>query len=151
MFSAIANWMPLYMTGSISSYYFRKQSQSRFSYTLFLCPDFACVEGGGVAGGEDVHGIYRYDTDAEILEAHRRGFESMLEKAKPLVSVYKSDDAERLAVMGSGMTTIVGTGGPVAALPPKTLLSILERAGISGESRRKALQSWRMRRGSPLP
>ncbi|MBR4439186.1 MAG: helix-turn-helix transcriptional regulator [Clostridia bacterium] len=147
MFSAIANWMPLYMTGSISSYYFRKQSQSRFSYTLFLCPDFACVEGGGVAGSEDVQGIYRYDTDAEILEAHRRGFESMLEKAKPLVSVYESDDAERLALMGSGMTTIIGPGGPVAAMPMNTLFSILDRAGVTEETRRKAIQSWRMRRG----
>lgn len=146
MFSAIANWMPLYMTGSISSYYFRRQSQSRFSYTLFLCPDFACVEGGGVAGGEDFHGIYRYDTDPEILDAHRRGFESMLEKAKPLVSVYGSDDAERLALMGSGMTTIIGPGGPVAAMSLKTLLSILDRAGVTGETRRKAMQSWRMRR-----
>ena len=146
MFSAISNWMPLYMTGRISSYYFRKESQSRFSYTLFLCPDFACVEGGGVAGGEDVHGIYRYDTDPEILDAHRRGFESMLEKAKPLVSVYESDDAERLALMGSGMTTVIGTGGPVAAMPLKTLLSILGRAGVTGEARRKAMQSWRMRR-----
>ena len=146
MFSVIANWMPLYMTGRISSYYFRKESQSRFSYTLFLCPDFACVEGGGVAGGEDVHGIYRYDTDPEILDAHRRGFESMLEKAKPLVSVYESDDAERLALMGSGMTTVVGPGGPVAAMSLKTLLSILGRAGVTGEARRKAMQSWRMRR-----
>lgn len=146
MFSVISNWLPLYMTGSISSYYFRRESQSRFSYTLFLCPDFACVEGGGVAGGEGVHGIYRYDTDPEILDAHRRGFESMLEKAKPLVSVYESDDAERLALMGSRMTTGIGAGGPVAAMSLKTLLSILGRAGITGESRRKAMQSWRMRR-----
>ena len=53
----------------------------------------------------------------------------MLEKAKPLVSVYESDDAERLALMGSGMTTIIGPGGPVAAMPMNTLFSILDRAG----------------------
>lgn len=137
MIGAIYNWLPLYMSGGINSYYFRRQNQSRFSYTLFLCPGYACVEGGGVVGGEELHGIYRYDTDERILEAHKSGFDEMLATSKLLVKVYGSDDAERIAAMGGGAMSVVGAGLPVSVMPEETLSRMLLRAGASeAESRR---------------
>ena len=147
MFAAISGWLPLYIIGRISSYYFTKQTKSRFSYTLLLCPDFACVEGGGVVGHEDVHGIYRFDTDPELLAVHKNAFDAMIENAKPLVSVYEHDDADRLAVMGSGGITVVGSGLPLTAIPEGTLKSLLEHGGVSDEERGRALSLWRARRG----
>ena len=136
-FGAIYNWLPLYMSGSITSYYFRRQNQSRFSYTLALCPGYACVEGGGLVGGEDKYGIYRYDTDAEILNAHSAAFEVMLANSKPLVKVYGSDDAERLAAMGGGAMSVVGSSLPVSVMPDETLRRMLSRAGASEEEGRR--------------
>ncbi|MBO4934012.1 MAG: hypothetical protein J5441_02435 [Clostridia bacterium] len=137
MFSAIYNWLPLYMSGGITSYYFRRQNQSRFSYTLFLCPGYACVEGGGVVGGEELHGIYRYDTDSKILEAHKTGFDAMLATSKPLVKVYGSDSAERIAAMSGSALSVVGVGLPVSVMPEETLRRMLARSGASEEESRQ--------------
>ncbi len=136
-FGAIYNWLPLYMSGGITSFYFRRQNQSRFSYTLALCPGYACVEGGGLVGGENEHGIYRYDTDAEILNAHSAAFEVMLANSKPLVKVYGSDDAERLAAMGGGAMSVIGSSLPVSVMPDETLRRMLLRSGASEEEGRK--------------
>lgn len=146
MLRAISSWLPLYMSGSITSYYFRRKNQSRFSYTLFLCPGCACVEGGGVVGVEDRHGIYRYDTDPAILEAHHAAFDAMLATSKPLVNIYDSDDAERLSVMGGGSLSVIGSGLPVSTLSEDEIRAMLVRAGVSGAEYRKALTIWHARR-----
>lgn len=137
IFGAIYNWLPLYMSGGITSYCFRRQNRSRFSYSLFLCPGYAGIEGGGVVGDEGEHGIYRYDTDAEILNAHSAAFEAMLATSKPLVNVYDSDDAERLAAMGGGAMSVIGSGLPVSVMPDETLRRMLLRSGASEEEGRR--------------
>ena len=146
MFSAIYNWLPLYMSGGINSYYFRRQNQSRFSYTLFLCPGYACVEGGGVVGGEELHGIYRYDTDSKILEAHKTAFDAMLATSKPLVKVYGSDAAERIAAMSGSALSVVGAGLPVSVMSEETLSRMLARSGASEEESRQMIAVLNTRR-----
>ncbi len=146
MFSAIYNWLPLYMSGGINSYFFRRQNQSRFSYTLFLCPGYACVEGGGVVGDEHLHGIYRYDTDEKILRVHGDAFDAMLATSKPLVKVYGSDEAERLAAMGGGAMSVVGCGLPVSVMPEDTLRGMLSRVGATEQESRRMLAILNARR-----
>lgn len=150
MLKAISSWLPLYMTGRITSYYFRKKSQSRFSYTLFLCPGYACVEGGGFVGDEDRHGIYRFDTDAESLEAHRAVFDAMLANAKTLVNIYESDNAERLSAIGGGAMSVIGTCLPVSTLTEEAVKSIISRAGVSSAERSRVMTLWKARRSVML-
>ncbi len=95
------------------------------------------MEGGGVVGGEELHGIYRYDTDSKILEADKTGFDAMLATSKPLVKVYGSDSAERIAAMSGSALSVVGVGLPVSVMPEETLRRMLARSGASEEESRQ--------------
>lgn len=86
MTDAIRNWLPLYMSGMVESWYSTLKRNPRFSHTLFLCPDTACIEAFHPAGTE-TSGVYHYYTGQQILEARRSGFESMLKTAGPLLKV----------------------------------------------------------------
>ena len=146
MIEAIISWLPLYMSGTISSYYCKKQKNSRFSNTIFLCPDVACVKGSNVIGTEDQSGEYRYDTDPKILEIHRAAFDGLLADARQLVRICGNLESEGIAQMNNSGMTVLGTTLPLATMPKETLVSILERCGADEDAKNSALSVWESRR-----
>lgn len=90
MTDAIRNWLPLYMTGRVQSYYSTRKKGERFSTTLFLCPGYACIHGSNAVGAEDEAGVYRYDTAPEILASERASFDMLLRDSKALVRIYEA-------------------------------------------------------------
>jgi len=146
MIEAIISWLPLYMSGMISSYYCKKQKNSRFSNTIFLCPGFACIKGSNVIGTEDQSGEYRYDTDPKILEMHQTAFHGLLDDAKRLVRIYGNLESEGLVQTGNSGMTVLGTTLPLATMPKETLLAILERCGADETVKNRALSVWKGRK-----
>lgn len=104
MNQAIQSWLPLYMSGNIESYYCRKQSSLRFSHTIFLNPDSACIRAFHIAGTED-HGIYHYYTDPEILKSCKQEYQELLSGC---ASLLKTDDF-RLDEKFTNITLILDT------------------------------------------
>ncbi len=97
MMQAIVSWLPLYMSGRIESYYCKKQRNLRFSNTIFLRPGMACIKGSNFAGTENEIGVYRYDTDRELLDLHRCIYDRLLSESRALVRIYgNSELADRL-------------------------------------------------------
>jgi hypothetical protein len=146
MIEAIISWLPLYMSGMIRSYYCKKQKNSRFSNTIFLCPGVACIKGSNVIGTEDQSGEYRYDTDPEILEIHQAAFRGLLDDAKQLVRIYGNLESEGLIHTGNSGMTVLGTTLPLATMPKETLVSILERCGADETVKNRAFSVWESRK-----
>ena len=105
MFSGIKSWIPLYMTGMVESYYFKKAEESRFAHTIFLCPGVGCIEASPAMGMEH-EGIYHYHTRGEALEHYGRTYAHMLSEAKPLVKIL---DANDMPSHDGGVTIVHGS------------------------------------------
>ena len=105
MNAAITNWLPLYMSGMIESYFSQKVKDSRFSHTLFLSPGRACIESSHVIGTESV-GQYRYYTEDPSLELCRVSFLKLMENAKSLLRINRPGNLEN---RGSELTLIQNT------------------------------------------
>jgi len=146
MIEAIISWLPLYMSGMIRSYYCKKQKNSRFSNTVFLCPGVACIKGSNVIGTEDQNGEYRYDTDPKILEIHQAAFRGLLDDAKQLVRIYGNLESEGVIHTGYSGMTVLGTTLPLATMPKETLVSILERCGADETVKNRAFSVWESRK-----
>ncbi len=146
MIEAIISWLPLYMSGMIRSYYCKKQKNSRFSNTIFLCPGVACIKGSNVIGTEDQSGEYRYDTDTKILEMHQAAFHSLLADAKQLVRIYGNLESEGVIHTGYSGMTVLGTALSFATMPKETLVSILERCGADETVKNRAFSVWESRK-----
>ncbi|MBQ4426489.1 MAG: hypothetical protein II881_01875 [Oscillospiraceae bacterium] len=146
MIEAIISWLPLYMSGMIRSYYCKKQKNSRFSNTVFLCPGVACIKGSNVIGTEDQNGEYRYDTDTKLLEMHQAAFHSLLADAKQLVRIYGNLESEGVIHTGYSGMTVLGTALSFATMPKEMLVSILERCGADETVKNRAFSVWESRK-----
>lgn len=91
MIAAIECWLPLYMMNTISPYYMKRRRGVRFSHTLFLCPDVACIEACNFKGCENI-GLYNYYTDSDRLELLRQAFDGILECSAPLMKLVNTSD-----------------------------------------------------------
>ncbi len=86
MNSAIASWLPLYISGMIESYYHTVPANGRLSFTLFLYPGHACIRAGHVVGMEST-GEYHYLTESDELQNCMNAFRSLMKNCRPLVRV----------------------------------------------------------------
>ncbi len=84
--AAISWWLPLYLSGNITSCYCTKGAGQRFSHTLFIRPGHACIAGTSVLGMEDKT-IYSYSTSSEIVSLAENSFHSLLKASEPLVNI----------------------------------------------------------------
>ena len=146
MIEAIINWLPLYMSGMIRSYYCRQQKNTRFSNTLFLCPGIACIKGSNVIGTEDRTGEYRYDTDPKILKMHKASFHSLLNNAKQLIRIYDNSESERFSQTDNSGITILGTTLTLTTMPKETLKSMLCRCGADETVKNRIFSIWEHRK-----
>ena len=139
MTNAINSWMPIYMSGMIEPYYCKKHSESNFSNTIFLCPGMACISSVHALGCED-KGIYRYDTDENVLKVHEIYYKKLLSMSKPLVNIYREQN-NPIHSDGNGITAILGTLS-LATMPKTLIKSIIRRNGLDETSARKILSEW---------
>lgn len=73
MVSAIRGWLPLYLSGMIEPFVFRKSRNARFYHTVFLRSGGACIHGFFPAQGGDSR-WYEYITDKKRLDLLERGY-----------------------------------------------------------------------------
>lgn len=146
MMAAITSWLPLYMSGVIEPFYCAKNTDERFSHTLFLCRGKVCINACHVRGHED-NGYYEYCTDGEKLSFFAAEYRDLLKASKPLVRLY-SDDSVMTALNESSSEdeSIVRESLSLATMPKKLLLSILDRAGITGVERERITENYKIQK-----
>ena len=91
MTNAIISWMPLYLSGLIEPYYSTSPAGSRYSCTIFIDPENACVHSFGVREGA-AETEYFYFTDEERIDRGIGDFEALISKCSPLLEVLPVSD-----------------------------------------------------------
>ena len=140
MADAIKSWIPLYPSGMIRSYYHKTPNRSKFSTTLFLCPGYACISGCNAAGSENSSGMYRYDTEKQVLKAHEATYRELLAGSGELIHTYKTANAEFFDGTDNFGLSVLGNTLSLATMPEKTLISVLERIAVDENAKARILE-----------
>ena len=149
MADAIRGWIPLYVSGMIEPYVFRRERNPRFHHTVFLRPGGACVLGFFPVGA-DRDRSYEYITDREYLDRLERAYDAMLSAASPFLQIYTADMGEafhRARCGVPGKRDYLLNEFPVFTMPEDLLARMLARRGVSRRQKETALSRYRDLRG----
>lgn len=90
MLLGLESWIPIYMTGSISPYYFKEPPSNMFYESLYLSGSI-CVSGNCLKNNDENSRFY-LTTKTDELNFYKEKAIYMLSKAKPLMTIYKETD-----------------------------------------------------------
>ena len=145
MANAIKGWFPLYMSGMIEPYVFRRDRAPRFYHTVFLRPGNACVYVSFPAGsGEDRW--YEYITDPERLDLLEREYTAMLSAASPFLKIYTAgmrEEFHRMRISAPGARDYLLSEFPIVTMPEELLARMLTRCQVPEDKKKTALAHYR--------
>lgn len=97
MLLGLEAWMPLYMTGQISSYYFKNNPANMYRHLTYIHGNVALI--GESISGHPEDGRYYLTKNKDEVNYYKRKTDYMLSNATPLMQVYNQenqDDYRRL-------------------------------------------------------
>ena len=94
MLLGIENWLPLYMTGAISPYYYKDTSLPLF--LISHCSSGSIALSGEYFNSKENGSKYYLTTKKEELNYAHEKSKHMLAKAKPLMKIFKEEDHSKL-------------------------------------------------------
>ena len=94
MMLGLESWIPMYMTGQISPYYF-KNAQNNLFLHLLKVSGTAALSGEAIAGYH-TDGKYYLTKSKREVEYYRKRAEEMLKNAYPLMDIYRSERENEL-------------------------------------------------------
>lgn len=142
MMMGLIGYIPLYMTGQISPYYFDRIANPIFSQ-LNNVSGAAALEGQCVGTHHDDGKYYFTNNKREIEYYHKRAL-NMIHESLPLMNIYRhenKDDFYKMwnnAVNESGTYLRISYSLPIYTIPDELFSKMLIRHNIN-ESERKAL------------
>jgi len=89
MLTAIKEWLPIYMTGSIEPYYYPKARDGVFKRTLFIAPNTAAVASTSIGNKSENTANFLY-TDKDIIRSLINEYYSYLSLCRPLMRIFTS-------------------------------------------------------------
>ena len=93
MILGLENWLPMYMTGSISPYYFPTQPSNLFC-TSHMTSGSVALSGECMKNNQEKAKFY-VTTRKEELPYYKAKSRYMLKKAKPLMKIYTADENDK--------------------------------------------------------
>lgn len=135
MLTAIAQWMPLYMTGAIKPYYFPKKRDGILKRTLFIAPGIGAVTSSSVIRPQPEQMIL-YLTDEQGIRSVREEFNQYFALCRPLMKIFTEKDYQaHLDVLtefeGEEANSLIRTVSLSAVtMPEEVLKSVLGRMGV---------------------
>ena len=143
MMLGLESWIPMYMTGQISPYYF-KNAQNNVFLHLLKVSGAAALSGEAIAGH---HGDGRYylTKSRREVEYYQKRAEEMLAGAYPLMDIYRS---ERAGEWNTFLLADVGKPGrrrgilstlPLYTMSGELLEKILTNHGIDADKKERIL------------
>ena len=139
MMLGLESWIPMYMTGQISPYYFKEAPNSVFLH--FLKVSGAAALSGEAIAGHHPDGKYYLTNSKRELKYYQKRAEDMLSNACPLMDIYRSEreselntfllaDASRDGARRSILSTL-----PLYTMSDELLERILTRHGVADEQK----------------
>ena len=137
MMLGLESWIPIYMTGQVSPYYLKGVQNSVYCH-------FHYVSGAAALTGECVNGFhkdgkYHFTNNREEVQHCRRIADHLLQKAQPLMEIYKAPQADlfqaflRSDANTKGVRHNILSAPPFYTLPEELMESILRRHGAAAE------------------
>ena len=139
MMLGLESWIPMYMTGQISPYYFKNAQNNIFLH--FLKVSGAAALSGEAIAGYHADGKYYLTKSKREVEYYQKRAEEMLKNAYPLMDIYRS---EREAELSAFLLSDVNKPGkrrsilstlPLYTISDELLEQILTRHGIEAEQK----------------
>lgn len=135
MMLGLESWIPIYMTGQVSPYYLKGVQNTVYCH-------FHYVSGAAALTGECINGFhedghYHFTNNREEVQHSRRTADHLLQKAQPLMEIYKAPQADLFRAFLKNDAATVGARHNILSAPPlytmpKDLLGrILKRSGMS--------------------
>ena len=141
MMHGLESWIPMYMTGQISAYYFKNAPNDVFLHFLKVS-GIAALSGEAVAGYHS-DGIYYLTKVKREVEYYRKRAEEMLKNAYPLMEIYRSERKNELNAFLLADTKTAGkrrsilSSLPLYTISDELLNRILTRNNINAELKEK--------------
>ena len=92
MLLGLESWIPVYMTGSISPYYFKEPPSNLFCTSH--CTSGSVALSSECTGHNESKSRFYLTTKKEELEYYKEKSKYLLSKAKPLMEIYKEKDKD---------------------------------------------------------
>lgn len=134
MMLGLESWIPMYMTGQISPYYFKNARNGIFLHLLKVS-GAAALTGEAIAGYHS-DGRYYLTKSKRELEYYRRRAEEMLADAYPLMDIYRSERENEFNtfllsdIKKPGARRAILSTLPLYTISHELLAGILTRRGI---------------------
>ncbi|RQD78464.1 MAG: transcriptional regulator [Candidatus Syntrophonatronum acetioxidans] len=93
LFSAIDQWLPLYITGSIEAYFYPKVRDGIFKRTLFIAPGIAALSSTSVDHNLESSPLF-YSTHKKTIEGLTREFNYYLGLCRPLMGIFTGQEKD---------------------------------------------------------
>ena len=141
MMLGLESWIPMYMTGQISPYYFKNVQNNIFLH--FLKVSGAAALSGEAIAGYHADGKYYLTKSKHEVEYYRKRADEMLKNACPLMEIYRSERKNELNAFLVTDTKIAGGRRSIlSTLPLYTISSelldyILTRNNTNAELKEK--------------
>ena len=141
MMLGLESWIPMYMTGQISPYYFKNAQNNIFLH--FLKVSGAAALSGEAIAGYHADGKYYLTKSKREVEYYQKRADEMLSNAYPLMEIYRSERENELNtfllsdVKRPGSRRSILSTLPLYTLSDGLLDRILTRNGIDAEQKEK--------------
>lgn len=143
MLEGLRSWLPLYCSGLIESYYCQMECGRRFSHTLYVIPEIACIE-GCTTDSADVPAAYHYHTAPEIVSIYENIFNSLLKNSNPLAQLQSRASAAMFREMN--FLTAIGNTLSLGTMPDEVFYAALSRSQLDAAGKQEAEREWKARR-----
>ena len=130
MLLGLMSWIPLYMTGKVTSFYLTDSSNRVYCHTDYVS-DTAALSGECIRGyhGEGKYCLTQCETD---LAYYKKRVQRLFSKAKPLMRTYRAENRDAFfcfedsEVLSGGTRRNILSSLPTYTIPGDTLDSMLE-------------------------
>ncbi len=127
MLLGLESWIPMYMTGQVSPYYFREPTNQVFLHFIRSAGTVAIA--GEAVYGKHGDGRYIVTRNREDVAYYRKRAEEMVHRALPLMDIYRSSQRDAFQKKMAEIRTQACTCRRICSAPPLFTMSeeLLER------------------------
>lgn len=121
MMYGLEGWIPLYMTGQVSPYYFKSVHSGIYRHLLYSA-EHSALRGECVTGFHQ-DGRYDLETDKREVAYCRKRAKELFGKASPLMEIYREDSAAAFRRFEDRESEHTGHRRQILSVPPIYTLS----------------------------
>lgn len=143
MMVGLESWIPIYMTGQISPFYLTNVQNSVYSHLNYVSNNVALT--GECIKGYHNKGKYYLTNNKTEVEYYKQKAKLLLNKAKPLMKIYRDNDSDLLNnflnadTHTNGKRKRISSSLPIYTISENLLLKILIRNSIPQKDTDKIL------------